>query len=125
MVGMFISVIVKLDTYFLDQTTLSLTTTNVFLDDLRKSFPYTNFIGIRISEPREFGRYINKYGMKTDEEMKKIRKDKSYNHKSKYTHSLGIISNSLNNDTTFEVDEGAIQFQKSRKYLPNLLRISL
>ena len=95
-------------TYFLDQSTSPIVTTNVFLEDLRKTFPYTNFIGIRISEPRDFGRYINQFGMKTDEEMKKIRKDKSFAITNSQYHTLfSIISNSLNNDTTFDVNDDA------------------
>ena len=113
-------------TYFLDQTTSPITTTNVFLEDLRKTFPNTNFIGIRISEPRDFGRYINQFGMKTDDEMKKIRKDKSYAiTKSQYHTLFTMISNSLNNDTTFEVDEGASKAKIRSAFTKSLKNKSL
>ena len=112
-------------TYYMNQMS-SVETTNVFLDDLRKSFPYTNFIGIRICEPREFSRFINKYESKTDEEMKKIRKDKSYAiTKSKYHALFSIISNSLNNDTSFEVDEGASKAKIKSAFTKSLKNKSL
>ena len=112
-------------TYFLEQYD-SIVSTNVFLEDLRRTFPYTNFIGIRVAEPREFGRYINKFETKTDEEMKKIRKDKSYAiTKSQYHSLFTIISNSLNNDTSFEVDEGASKAKIKSAFSKSLKNKSL
>ena len=112
-------------TYYMNQIS-PVETTNVFLDDLRKTFPCTNFIGIRICEPREFGRFINKYEFKSDEEMKKIRKDKSFAiTKSKYHTLFGILSNSLNNDTTFEVDEGASKAKIKSAFTKSLKNKSL
>lgn len=112
-------------TYYMEQYDSRLTS-DVFLDDLRKSFPYTNFIGIRICESREFSRFINKYEFKTDEEMKKIRKDKSYAiTKSKYHALFSIISNSLNNDTTFDVDKGASKAKIKSAFAKSLKNKSL
>jgi hypothetical protein len=98
-------------THYMDQTS-SVRTTDVFLKDLRQTFPHTNFVGIRISEPRNFSRYISSYEFKTEEQLKKIRKDKSFNILNSQYHALfAIISNSLNNDTTFEVKEDASKYQ--------------
>ena len=58
--------------------------------------------------------------------MKKIRKDKSYAiTKSQYHSLFTIISNSLNNDTAFEVDEGASKAKIKSAFSKSLKNKSL
>ena len=92
------------------------------MDDLSKTFPDTNVIGFRICSTREMNSYINEYETPTEQEWKKIKKDKSYRiNKAGYDALFVMASNSLNNSTEFEVDEGATKakiksaFSKSLK----------
>ena len=64
--------------------------------------------------------------MKSDEEMKKIRKDKSYAITNSQYHTLfTIISNSLNNDTTFDVKDDATKAQIKSAFTKSLKSKSL
>ena len=101
--------------------------TTVLLDDLRQSFPDVNLIGIRLMPSRDMRQFITRYEDEaTDTLMKKVRKDKSYAVKGAGYHQyFGIITNSLFNDTEFEVKEDASKTQIKSAFMKSLRSKSL
>ena len=101
--------------------------TTVLLDDLRQSFPDVNLIGIRLMPSRDMRQFITRYENEaTDTLMKKVRKDKSYAVKGAGYHQyFGIITNSLFNDTEFEVKEDASKTQIKSAFMKSLRSKSL
>ena len=100
--------------------------TDALLEDLKQTFPDTNFIGIRLVASREFGQFIRKYGVVDDDVMKKSKKDKSFFIKdSGYDSYIAMISNALSNDTEFEVEENASKTKIKSAFAKSLKSKSL
>ena len=100
--------------------------TEALLDDLKKTFPDTNFIGIRLLESRDFGHFIRKYESIPDDMMKRSKKEKSYFIKnSGYDSYIAMIANSLSNDVDFEVDENASKTKIKTAFAKSLKSKSL
>ena len=98
--------------------------TDVFLEDLRQSFPDTNFIGIRLMPNGWASSFIQKYTDDTCEYEKSLnhwRKHKSISLKTSGYHVyFGLSSTSLGNDTEFEVQEDATKAQIKRAFNKSL-----
>jgi len=98
--------------------------TDVFLEDLRQSFPETNFIGIRLMPNGWASSFIQKYTDDTCEYEKSLnhwRKHKSISLKTSGYHVyFGLSSTSLGNDTEFEVQEDATKAQIKRAFNKSL-----
>ena len=100
--------------------------TEILLKDLKQSFPDTNFIGIRIVSSREFGSFIRRYGLISENEMKSAKKEKYFDiKKSGYTSLFAIMSSGLNNDTELSVEEGATKAKIKSAFAKNLKNKSL
>mgnify|MGYP003131532790 FL=1 len=95
--------------------------TDVLLKDLRQSFPETNFIGIRLCNGRELGDIIRRYEFLSDEQIKKVKKVKSYAVKeSGYTSLFTMLSASLENISELDVEEGASKTKIKSAFMKNL-----
>ena len=95
--------------------------TDVLLKDLKQTFPDTNFIGFRLVPPRDFSSICRRYSYVSDTDLKKYRKDKSYNMKESGYHSLFVIlQNSLNSDASFDVDEGESKAKIKSAFMKSL-----
>ena len=95
--------------------------TDVLLQDLRQTFPETNFIGIRLCNGREMGDVIRRYECASDEVIRKAKKVKSYAVKdSGYTSLFTMLSNSLENTSELDVDEGATKAKIKSAFMKNL-----
>ena len=86
--------------------------TDVFIRDIRDTFPESNFIGIRILESRDANSFIRRYcgwtSEKTEKTMKTWKKERAFAlHDSGYHTYFGLSANALSNGTEFDVDEGA------------------
>ena len=100
--------------------------TEVFLEDLKASFPDTNFIGIRIASGREINDLVRRYTFLTDTMIKKIKKEKFVSiDNSGYTTYFGLISQNLSNDAEFDVEEGASKTKIKSAFVKNLKAKSL
>ena len=100
--------------------------TELLLKDLKESFPDVNLIGIRIASNYEFKPFLRRYMEVSDELMKIIRKEKSYEIKnSGYTSYFAMLDVGLNNDTEFDVDEGASKSKIKSAFAKNLKAKSL
>ena len=95
--------------------------TDVLLKDLKQTFPDTNFIGFRIVPSRDFASVCRRYTFQSDTDIKKARKNKSYNIKeSGYESLFVILQNSLNSDTSFDVDEGESKAKIKSAFIKSL-----
>ena len=100
--------------------------TEVFLKDLRATFPDTNFIGFRIAANRDIYSFVRRYTMLTDKMMKDIKKEKFVTiNNSGYTTYFGLVSQSLSNDVEFDVEEGASKTKIKTAFAKNLKAKSL
>jgi len=98
--------------------------TDVFLEDLRQSFPDTNFIGIRLMPNGWASSFIQKYTddpCEYDKSLNHWRKHKSISLKTSGYHVyFGLSSTSLGNDTEFEVKEDATKAQIKKAFNKSL-----
>ena len=95
--------------------------TDVLLEDLKQTFPDTNFIGIRLLQPRELVSFVRRYHFITEESVKKARKDKSYRiNDSGYHAYFAMIQNSLNVDSTFDVEDNATKSRIKSSFMKSL-----
>lgn len=100
--------------------------TDILLKDLKQSFPDTNFIGIRLVAPRDFATFLRRYGFLSELDLKKARKDKSYNIQgSGYDAYFAMIQNSLSSDTEFEVEDEASKTRIKSAFMKSLKAKSL
>ena len=100
--------------------------TDVLLEDLKRSFPDTNFIGIRLVAPRDFSTFLRRYGFLSELDLKKARKEKSYNIQgSGYDAYFAMIQNSLSSDTEFEVEDEASKTKIKSAFMKSLKAKSL
>ena len=82
--------------------------TDVLLKDLKQIHPDTNFIGIRLLPPREFGQFLRRYNVYGEEVHKKARKEKSYTiTTSAYDSYFAMIQSALSADSSFQVEDDA------------------
>jgi len=99
--------------------------TDLLINDLRRSFPDTNFIGIRIISSRDAGPFIRRYTGYEDnlyERIMKIwKKEKSFSLKDTGYHTyFGLSSSILDNEDEFEVQEDATKAQIKRAFAKSL-----
>ena len=97
--------------------------TDVFLEDLRQSFPETNFIGIRLMPNGWASSFIQKYteSHEYEKSLNHWRKHKSISLKTSGYHVyFGLSSTSLGNDTEFEVQEDATKAQIKKAFNKSL-----
>ena len=95
--------------------------TDILLQDLRQTFPETNFIGIRLCNGRELGDIVRRYESFNDVKLKKAKKDKSYTVKeSGYTSLFAMLSAALETDADFDVDDGATKAKIKSAFMKNL-----
>ena len=90
------------------------------IQDLRQTFPDVNFIGIRITDKREFGSFLRQFGV-NDNDVKKGRKNASFSIKNSGYHSyFAILDSSLVVDDEFEVKEDATKAQIKAAFVKSL-----
>ena len=95
--------------------------TDVMLKDLKQTFPDTNFIGIRLTAPRDFVPFVKRYHHISEEQSKKARKDKSYRiNDSGYDAYFVMIQNSLDTDSTFDVESNATKSKIKSSFMKSL-----
>jgi hypothetical protein len=95
--------------------------TDVMLKDLKQTFPDTNFIGIRLTAPRDFVPFVRRYHFISEDQAKKARKDKSYRiNDSGYDAYFVMIQNSLDADSTFDVEDNATKSRIKSSFMKSL-----
>jgi hypothetical protein len=99
--------------------------TTILIEDLKQSFPSTNFIGFRILPSREAGHFIRQhlgYGSEKYEKMMRVwKKEKSFTIDCAGYHSyFGLSSSAIDNDAEFEVDLNATKAQIKRAFTKSL-----
>ena len=101
--------------------------TEVLLEDLKMMNPGVNIIGFRLASNSDFKGFVRRYDdTMTEESYRKIKKNKSVAIKtSGYTSYFGILSSSLDNDTEFDVEEGASKAKIRSAFVKNLNAKSL
>ena len=89
--------------------------------------PGVNIIGFRLAINSDFKGFVRRYDdTMTEDSYKKIKKNKSVAIKtSGYTSYFGILSSSLDNDTEFDVEEGASKAKIRSAFVKNLNAKSL
>jgi len=94
----------------------------VLLEDLKETFSDTNFIGIRLLSSGDFGKFVRRYNpFISDNKMRQARKNKSYIINNSGYHSyFGILSSSLFNDESFEVEEDAPKAKIKSAFIKSL-----
>ena len=98
----------------------------MLLDDLKQSFPNTNFVGIRLIAPRDFRSFISRYNPVNEDQLKKYRKDKFCSIKGSGYHSyFAMLTSALSNDVDFDVDEGASKVKIKSAFIKSLKSKSL
>jgi len=83
--------------------------TQVLLEDLKESFPDTNFIGIRLVSSAEFGKFVRRYNPSIDDkDLRQAKKNKFYTIKNGgYQSYFAMNFSSLYTDDVFDVEEDA------------------
>jgi len=99
--------------------------TDVLLRNLKDKFVHMNFIGIRVLEGRNFGRFVQMYHSHTDKQYEKIQSDwkklKSFTiTESGYDAYFGLSATALSQDTEFEVAEDATKSQIKSAFAKSL-----
>ena len=97
--------------------------TDTLLEDIRDTFPHTNFIGIRLLPNGWASSFIQKYTENEEYEKSMIhwRKNKTISLKgSGYHVYFGLSSTAIGNDTDFEVQEDATKAQIKKAFTKSL-----
>ena len=99
--------------------------TDTLINDLRQTFPNTNFIGIRILPSREAGSFVRKHiGYENNEYekiMKQWKKEKSFSLKDAGYHTyFGLSSTALSVEDDFDVQEDATKAEIKRAFTKSL-----
>jgi hypothetical protein len=99
--------------------------TDTLIRNLRDKFPYVNFIGMRIMEGRDAGHFIDRYcgcyGELHNKVMNDWKKDRSFViTQSAYNKYFGLSSNSLSQDSSFEVSDDASKSQIKSAFAKSL-----
>ena len=94
----------------------------VLLEDLKETFSDTNFIGIRLLSSGEFGKFVRRYDSHIEDRvMRQATKDKCYITTDGGYHSyFGILSSSLFNDESFEVEDDASKSRIKNAFIKSL-----
>ena len=93
--------------------------TELLLTDLKESFPYTNFIGIRLAGARDINSMVRRYT--GEDSSKSVRKDKFFSLKtSGYDSYFLMVDQSLSNEVEFDVEEGATKAKIKSAFAKNL-----
>jgi len=98
--------------------------TDVLLRNLKDNFMNTNFVGIRVLEPRDAKSFIRRYcgwGTSYQEVETVWRKQRAFSiKKSGYHTYFGISSNTLSQDSEFSVKEDATKTQIKSAFVKSL-----
>ena len=99
--------------------------TEIFIKDIRDSFPEVNFIGIRLLESRDANSFIRRScgwnSVKTEKTIKTWRKERAFAlYDSGYHTYFALSANSLANDSEFDVDEGATKAKIKSAFVKSL-----
>ena len=99
--------------------------TDVLLQNLKDKFTFINFIGIRVLESRDFGRFVQLYHSYNDKEYDKIQSDwkklRSFTiTNSGYDAYFGMSATALSQDSEFEVAEDATKSQIKSAFVKSL-----
>ena len=99
--------------------------TDVILRNLKDKFPNVNFIGMRVLGSRDVSNFMRLYNFCGSKEhirlLKEWKKEKSFSIKnSGYDVYFGMSSNSLSQDSEFEVDEGASKAKIKSAFVKSL-----
>jgi len=97
--------------------------TDLLLKNLRDNFPSVNFIGMRIIDGRDAGRFIRKYTGYTEylQMMIRWKKERSFSiNTSGYHTYFGISSSALNIDSEFKVEEDSSKAQIKSAFVKSL-----
>ena len=93
--------------------------TELLLTDLKESFPYTNFIGIRLAATRDINSMVRRYT--GEDSSKQVKKDKFFSLKtSGYDSYFLMVDQSLSNEVEFDVEEGATKAKIKSAFAKNL-----
>jgi len=93
--------------------------TELLLTDLKESFPYTNFIGIRLAGARDINSMVRRYT--GQDSSKSVKKDKFFSLKtSGYDSYFLMVDQSLSNEVEFDVEEGATKAKIKSAFAKNL-----
>ena len=93
--------------------------TELLLTDLKESFPYTNFIGIRLAGTRDINSMVRRYT--GEDSSKQVKKDKFFSLKtSGYDSYFLMVDQSLSNEVEFDVEEGATKAKIKSAFAKNL-----
>ncbi len=94
--------------------------TEMLISNLKDRFPSTNFIGIRVINPREARQFIRMHG-NSEVAQNDWRKNKSFNIKTAgYDAYFGLSSSALSQDSEFEVREDATKAQIKKAFVKSL-----
>ena len=96
--------------------------TEMLITNLKDRFPSTNFIGIRVLNPRDAKSFMRLYNWDGDATMSNDwRKNRSFIIKnSGYDAYFGISSSALSQDTEFDVENDATKVQIKRAFVKSL-----
>jgi len=97
--------------------------TDTMLENIQDCFPETNFIGIRVLEPRDALSFIRRYhhSEKYIEKVADWKKNKSFSiDGSGYQKYFGLSSTALSSDAEFEVKEDATKAQIKNAFKKSL-----
>lgn len=93
--------------------------TELLLSDLKESFPYTNFIGIRLAGARDINSMVRRYT--GQDSSKSVKKEKFFSLKtSGYDSYFLMVDQSLSNEVDFDVEEGATKSKIKSAFVKNL-----
>tara|TARA_B100000085_G_C18293085_1_gene411038 strand:- start:8 stop:649 length:642 start_codon:yes stop_codon:yes gene_type:complete len=99
--------------------------TDTLLQNLKDNFVDTNFIGIRVLEPRDAKSFIRRYCGTFNDVYDKVetswKKERAFSIKtSGYDTYFGISATALANQSDFEVDEDASKTEIKRSFMKSL-----
>ena len=99
--------------------------TDTLIRNLRDNFEYVNFIGMRIMEGRDAGyfvdRYFGSYGQEHDKAMNEWKKTRSFfTKKTAYDGYFGLSASALNQESEFDVADGATKSQIKTAFAKSL-----
>ena len=98
---------------------------DLMLQNLRDNFPTVNFVGIRVLESRDANSFIKMYYDQFTDEYQKVygdwKKLRSFTIKNSGYHAyFGLSSNTLSQDSEFEVDDDATKAKIKSAFIKSL-----
>ena len=99
--------------------------TNIYINNIRDTFPDVNFIGIRLLESRDANTFIRRYCGWISEKTEKIiriwKKERAFAlYNAGYHTYFALSANALANETEFDVDEGATKAKIKSAFVKSL-----